>query len=162
MSDSKLGKCASAGLRPVIPLRPSMHSIPLASSCCPLLMVPRFQPSSCSARYATPSKTSLTVRAMNSRLAWPLSELAVSCNRFFNTPIFDIPTQHHTSPPLSKFSVSSVSGESLTSRAVRFPTPSPTPRASPPGRPPFAWSRLRDRSDLVPWAGRGEALRPAR
>ena len=35
MSDSKLGKCASAGLRPVSPLRPSMHSIPLASSCSP-------------------------------------------------------------------------------------------------------------------------------
>jgi hypothetical protein len=63
-----------------------------------------------------PSKTSLTVRAMNNRLAWLLSELAVSCNRFFNKPIFDIPAQHHNSPPMSKSSASSVSGESLSDR----------------------------------------------
>jgi hypothetical protein len=50
-----------------------------------------------------PFKTSLTVRAMNNRFAWPLSELAVVCNRFLSIPIFDIPTKHHTSPHCANF-----------------------------------------------------------
>ena len=95
MSVSKLGKCASAGLRPVAPRRPSAHSKPLFSSCNPLVTVSRFQPSSCSARYATPSKSSLTVRAMNSRRAYPLSDLAVSCSSFFRLSISPIPVEDH-------------------------------------------------------------------
>ena len=93
MSVSRLGKPASTGLRPVAPRRPSTHSTPLCSSWSPLLTVVRFQPSSCSARYATPSKTSLTARAMNNRLAYPFSERAACCSTLLNlrVSILDIP-----------------------------------------------------------------------
>src|SRR5580658_312350 len=113
MSASKLGKCASAGLRPVTPRRPSVHSTPLRSSCNPLLTVPRFQPSSCSARYGIPSKISSTVRAMNSRRAYPVSEPAVSRASFLTASKLNIIVKDHAQLPRVKFSAHLVFGESL-------------------------------------------------
>src|SRR5712691_3492856 len=75
-SFNKLGKWSSLCLHPRNE-KPSTHLIPLSTSCIPLRMVPRFQPSSRSASLWPPSPSACTVRAINIRRALLLSSLAV-------------------------------------------------------------------------------------
>src|SRR5256885_479051 len=76
ISCRKLGKWSSLRLRPRN-TKPSTHSIPRSTSCIPLRIVPRFQPSSRSASRWPPSPKAFTVRAINRRRALPLRSLAV-------------------------------------------------------------------------------------
>src|SRR4051794_8803865 len=77
MSSSKLGRRSSARSRPRWE-KASRQTMPLSNSCMPLMIVWRFQPSSCSARRWPPQPRSFTVRAMKSRRPLPLKVRAVS------------------------------------------------------------------------------------
>src|SRR3954466_9280409 len=77
MSSSKLGRRSSARSRPRWE-KASRQAMPLSNSCMPLMIVWRFQPSSCSARRWPPRPRSFTVRAMKRRRRLPLRVRAVS------------------------------------------------------------------------------------
>src|SRR5436305_158519 len=93
ISVNKLGKWSSLCLRPRNE-KPSTHLIALSTSCIPLRMVPRFQPSSRSASLCPPSPSACTVRAINIRRALPLSSFAV-----FNTSALTSSVRSTLVPP---------------------------------------------------------------
>jgi len=76
MSISKLGNFSSARLRPRA-LHASTHMIPVSNSRSPFLIVVVDQPSWRQAHSLPPRPNALTVRAINSRRALPVSSCAV-------------------------------------------------------------------------------------
>src|SRR5579884_7198 len=76
MSSSRMGKCSSLRLRPH-KQKASRQRMPEVSSCRPLRMVTRLQPSSLSASRCAPEPRSWTVRAIKRRRSLPWREAAV-------------------------------------------------------------------------------------
>src|SRR6266851_1219665 len=102
ISLSKSGRWPSLRLRPRN-AKPSMHTIPLSTSCFPLRSVPRFQSSSRSASRWPPSPRACTVRAINIRRVLPLRSLTV-----FNTSALTSSVSSTLVPPRTIFLAQSI------------------------------------------------------